>query len=153
MSGLLQIWAPPHPWSPLADLKLLQGHFTVAASCSYSALCGNTAAAGEKRKNHAKTSLKLFILIRPYLSSRGSSASLILVCVCVCSVTPLRVPFWQRIDIAFHSATHTVTQLPFSTSGSPLLSAVLSVGADAEREMEAPRQTRRRWRMRRRKES
>lgn len=109
--------------------------------------------------NHAKTSPKLFILIRPYLSSRESGASLIPVCVCMqcaCCVTPLRVPFWQRIDIAFHSATHTVTRLPFSTSGSPLLSAVLSAGADAESEMEAPRQasaSTRRWRMRRRKES
>lgn len=150
----------------MLDLKLLQGRFTVAGSRS-SASCGNTAAAAtaeEKRKKSRKDiSAKLFILIRPYLSSRQSSASLILVCACVfvCAclcvgvwvcVWLLRVPFRQRIDIAFHSATHAVTRLPFSTSGSPLLSAVLSATADAEREVEAPRLTgmlRWRWRMRR----
>lgn len=33
------------------------------------------------------------------------------------SVSPFKAPSWQRMDIVFHSATHSVTPLPFPPQG------------------------------------
>lgn len=69
-----------------------------------------------EKMRHVKIPLtKLFISIYFFLSIWVEFPSYAF--ATVASVSAFKAPFWQRIDIAFHTATHSVTGLPFPPQG------------------------------------
>jgi len=108
------------PLSEVLNLNMLQGRFTVEdlllLTLNSKSVCVVSGPLARHLVRYAIIKcMKISVDLSLFLSVNLTGNTIIL--LQLWEVSAFTASFWQRIDIAFHSASHSVTPLPFLPQG------------------------------------